>query len=270
MKIGFVIVFLWFFSEGFAQKKVNNHTVFWHKTEINEIFSNGNEDKPKGWGLGADFVFRSKSTFENPSPFTEINRIGFRPWFHYQFSPNARLSLSPIGFKYTNEYKARPEDYERKPYEERRITLQFFHHKKEEGGRFMHTWRYRYEWRWQETASGDWRYFNRLRVRYRLRYMISGNDFYQNKIFYAAVNNEIGINIGRNVSYMFNQNRFYAALGYRFWNAMRTELRYVNRYRARGAIGNEYDQAQGFMLMFYIDQLSKISTKDTRSVKFFD
>lgn len=249
-----------------TQKQVNKHNVFWHKTEINEIFAK----EGKGFGIGADFVFRSKSTFEDPSPFAETNRIGFRPWLHYQFSPYARLSLSPIGFKYTDDYKAQASDFDRAPYEERRITLQFFHHKKSDNGKFMSTWRYRYEWRWQETATGDWRYFNRLRFRYRLRYIITGNDFYENNTLYAAVNNEIGINIGRNVPYMFNQNRFYLAMGYRFMNSLRAELRYVNRYRARGATGLEYDNGRGVMLMFYIDQLSLVGKKKVQEVRFAD
>lgn len=272
MKIGFIILLLGLFNEVFAQRIVNRHNVFWHQTEINEIYykNDSDEEKPRGWGWGADFIYRTRSDLDNKSMFAEQNRIGFRPWFHYQFSPNSRLSLAPIGFMHTDEYKARPEDFERPPYRERRITLQYFHHLKEGKGRFMHTWRYRYEWRWQETAAGNWRYFNRLRIRYRLRYMISGDDFYKNKIFYVAVNNEVGINIGRNVPYMFNQNRLYAGLGYRFLNAIRAELHFVDQFRTRGSIGNEYDNGRGLMLLLYIDQLSKISTKDTRSVKFFD
>ena len=265
----FIFILLSSISLSAQEKQVNKHQVFWHKTDLNQIFVN--QERPNsGWGVGMDFVFRTKSTYESPSMFTELNRLSIRPWVHYQFSPNARLSLSPIGLMYTDDYKARASDYNRAPYDERRITLQFFHHTKEKNPKFMHTWRYRYEIRWQETADGSYRYFNRFRLRYRLRYVITGKNFYNNNTLYVAVNNEIGINIGKNVPYMFNQNRFYLAGGYRFLKAMRVELRYVDRYRARGSVGNEYDNARGLMLTFYVDQFSLLGSKSVQDVRFYD
>ncbi len=262
-----LLFFLFFTATLFSQeqKTVYPHSVFWHKTEINEFFN----DK---WGVGVDFVYRSKNELNNGSMFDSHMRTSIRPWVNYQFSKNARLSLSPLGYMYTNEYIGKPEDFDRTPYHELRTTLQFFHHYKHDNGKFMHTWRYRYELRWQEQANSDqYRFLTRFRLRYRLRYMINTNDFYENNTLYAAASNEIGLNIGKNVLYnTFNQNRVYLGLGYRFFNAARVELRYVDRFRTRGATGIEFDQGKGFMLGFYIDELSGLWKKNSQKVRYSD
>jgi hypothetical protein len=69
---------------------------------------------------------------------------------------------------------------------------------------------------------------------------------------------------------MFNQNRLYIGMGYRFLTAARVELRYVNRFRSRGGTGFEYDLDRGIMLGIYIDQLSLLGTKDILKVRYFD
>ena len=247
------------------RKIVYPHSVFWHKTEVNEFFN-------EKWGVGADFVYRSKNEMNRGSMFDSHNRTSFRPWINYQISKNSRLSISPIGYMHTNEYIGKPEDYDRPPFHEWRSTLQFFHHYKHANGKLMHTWRYRYEFRWQERpAEDDYRFFTRFRFRYRIRYMINSNDFYENNTLYAMISNEIGLNIGKNVTYnTFNQNRLYAGIGYRFLNSARVELRYVNRFRTRGATGIEFDNDRGFMLGVYIDQLSDLWKTDVQKVRFAD
>jgi hypothetical protein len=257
-----------FHNIGQAQDKVTfPHSVFWSKTEVNEIFKNG-------FGVGADFVYRRKNELGQGSMFDARLRESFRPWVHYQFSPYARFSFSPIGYMYTHEYVSNEEDLDRAPYHELRTTFQFFHHHKQLKGKLMHTWRYRYEMRWQEiSGSSDYRYFNRFRFRYRIRYVINGNDFYANNTFYLAVSDEIGLNFGKNV-YLntFNQNRLYIGAGMRFFNGARVELRYVNRIRTRGATGYEFDNGQGFMIGIYIDQISVLGLgkKDAQPVRFVD
>lgn len=258
-------LFLSLLSKAQDQKIVYPHQVFWHKTEINEFFD-------EKWGVGADFVYRSKNEMNSGSMFDSHLRTSIRPWINYQFNKNARLSISPLGYMYTNEYIGKEEDYLREPYHELRTTFQFFHHQKPESGKWMHTWRYRYELRWQEQAnSDDYRFLMRFRLRYRLRYMINTNDFYENNTLYTAVSNEIGLNIGKNVTYnTFNQNRLYVGLGYRFLNAARIELRYVDRFRTRGSTGIEFDHGRGLMIGFYIDQLSGLWKSDDQGVRFAD
>lgn len=138
----------------------------------------------------------------------------------------------------------------------------------------MHTFRYRYEARWQHNPElNNYRFFNRFRFRYRVRYLINKHSFYDNNLVYFNLSNEVGINFGSNVPYMFNQNRFYGGIGYRFANAARFEIRFVNRHRARGATGFEYDNDEGIMLSLYIDKLSKLnfgSTKNIAPVRYYD
>jgi hypothetical protein len=239
------------------QKQVYHHEVFWSKIDINDFF------KSTGyrWGWGFDFVFRTKNKFDQGSIFDERLREGYRPWVHYQFSPNARFSLSPIGYMYTHEYIGKPADLLRLPYHEWRTTFQFFHHfYTGNTGKFMHTYRYRYEMRWQNNpVTDEYRYLNRFRFRYRLRYLINSNSFYENHLWYTSVSNEIGLNFGESVVMnTFNQNSFYAGVGYRFANSVRVELRYVNRFRTRGSTGFEFDHGEGVMIGIYVDKLSDI------------
>jgi hypothetical protein len=249
------------------RKVIYPHNVFWSKTEVNQL------DKNNQWGLGLDFVYRRKSGLTDRNMFAEPLRESLRPWVHYQFSPYARFSLSPLGYMNTNEYIGKIEDLERPSYYELRTTFQFFHHQKTPNGKFMHTWRYRYEMRWQKQPDEeDFRYLSRFRFRYRLRYVITGNDFYENNTLYAAVSNEIGLNFGRSVLFnTFNQNRLYVGAGYRFLTAARVEFRYVDRIRTRGSTGFEFDHGRGFMLGMYIDQLSILGTKgDPYKIRFTD
>lgn len=246
-------------------KVIYPHSVFWSKFEINEIFQNN-------WGVGIDYVYRRKNSFGSGSMFEQPLRESVRPWIHYQFNPYARASISPIGYMNTNEYLGKSGDEDRFSYYEIRTTLQFFHHTKQLSGRIIHTWRYRYELRWQEQENTSaYRFLTRFRFRYRIRYLFNTNDFYKNKVFYTAISNEIGLNLGKNVLYnTFNQNRLYVGLGYRFFNAMRVEARYVNRFRTRGSTGYEFDNGQGFMLGVYVDQVSALFSRDIKPVKFYD
>lgn len=68
MRISISLLLLFCSYWALAQKRVNQHTVFWYKTEINEIFYDGKEEKPRGWSFGEDFVFRGQSTYDAPSP----------------------------------------------------------------------------------------------------------------------------------------------------------------------------------------------------------
>lgn len=246
-----------------SEKTVYPHTVFWHKTEINSFVN----DK---WGYGVDWVYRRKNEMNEGSMFKAPLRNSFRPWINYQFSKTARLSLSPIGYMYTNEYVGKPEDHDRLPFEEWRSTLQFFHHTRSANGRWMHTWRYRYELRWQENPNTEeYRFFTRFRFRYRLRFLINSDNFYDNNTFYAAVSNEFGLNMGKTVVYnIFNQNRLYVGLGYRMLNALRVEVRYVDRFRTRGATGFEYDHDKGLMIGFYVDEWRALGRSSKQTVRY--
>jgi len=252
----------WLYSQG---KVVYPHRVFWSKTEVNEIY-----DNKFGWGV--DFVYRRKNEFNQGSIFSSPLRESLRPWLHYQFSPYSRFSLSPLGLMRTVEYVGKPEDVPRIPYHEYRTTFQFFHHIKQWGGRIIHTWRYRYELRWQDIPDNEsLRFLTRFRLRYRIRVVLNSDDFYENNIFYFAASNEIGLNMGKNVVLnVFNQNRLYIGLGARFLTGARAEIRYVDRFRTRGSTGFEFDHDKGLMIAIAIDQLSLLGKNKEQNVRFVD
>lgn len=266
---GVIITFLFTVgvsAQGPSTKTVYPTQTFWSKLEINDFGETGK------WGWGVDGIIRRKNEFGQGSIFMSPMRESVRPWAHYQFSPMSRLSISPLGYMRTTEYVGKPEDTFRAPYFELRSTVQFFHHQKQAGGRLIHTWRYRYEFRWQEVPGQDsFRYTNRFRFRYRLRYVLNTDDFYTDKTLYLMGSGELGINIGENVVYnTFNQSRWYLGIGYRFLTAARVELRYVDRMRTRGATGFEFDHDQGLMVCIYVDQLRRLGSKDIPQVRFFD
>lgn len=239
--------------------------------EAHEMLKNGLGP----WGVGFDNIIRTRDEFNNGERFGTIYRIKFRPWVNYQINEKARISISPIAFMQTREYVGKPSDTPRVAFKEYRTTLQFYHHNYSLQKRFMHTYRHRYEFRWQENQNdlGTYRFFMRYRFRYRLRYMINKDSFYKDGVLYAMASNEIGINIGKTVVMnTFNQNRIYLGMGYRFGNTIRAELRYVDRFRTRGATGFEFDHSKGPMVAVYVDQISGISFRKDKlpPVRLFD
>ncbi len=249
------------------QRKIEYpHTVFWSEVEVNEMLTDT-------LGLGLDVVIRRKNALNQGTMIDYRLRESVRPWMHYQFSSLARFSFSPLGYFVTNEFIGKPEDWNRPEYHEFRTTSQFFHHLKQLDGRIMHTWRYRHELRLQYNPVADrYRFFQRFLFRYRLRYMINTQDFYEDNTIYAAISNEFGLNFGEGVVWnTFNQNRLYAGIGMRMLNALRIELRYINHYRTRGATGFEFDASHGLMLAVYIDQLSSLGQEQyALPVRFYD
>lgn len=239
-------------------KTVYHHQTLWTKAEVNDFTADGQ------WGWGVDGIIRRKNELGSGFITDAPMRESIRPWLHRQVTPTARLSISPIGLMHTTEYVGKLEDRGRPDYKELRTTLQFFHHHKQIGGKLMHTWRYRYELRWQERPEEDrYRYSNRLRVMYRVRYSLNSSDVYQDGTWYAMAQSELGVNAGRAIeTNFFNQHRMYLGVGKRVMNSARVELRYVDRFRARGGSPYEYDHDHGLMLTMGIDQLRLLGSKD--------
>lgn len=262
-----VVILILLSCAGHAQdaKKVYNHQTFWHKTEFAQFFN-------QNWGVGADLVIRRKDTFEGGSMISNPLRESIRPWLHYQFTSTKRLSLSPIGMFSSSPYIGQPEDFNRRESFELRTTIQYFNHNKYLNGRMINTWRYRYEFRYiRPDGSPDFNYQGRFRVRYRTRYVFNSDDFYDNGIIYTAISSELGINLGKRIVYNpFNQHRIYVGLGYRFFDTMRLEVRYVDFFTQRGAPGYIYDQAKGIMVGFYIDQLYRTLKQRVTPVRYYD
>lgn len=248
-----------------TEKVFYDHFVFWNKNEFTQIFENSK------FGTGIDLIHRRGSSVHSNSPFEVPLRSSIRPWIHYQFGPDARLSVSPFSYHTTSPYRAIEEDYLSPSNYEFRNTIQFFHHLKQLDGRVMHTWRYRLAFRYRKTDGiDDWSTTARFRFRYRIRYMLNAPDFYTQRVLYLAGSAEIGLNMGKSVVFnTFNQNRIYAGIGLRFLNAMRVELRYVDRVRARGS-GFQFDHARGIMIALNIDQISYVGKRYTQPIKYAD
>lgn len=248
-----------------TRKVIYPHKAFWSKYEVTQIFENK-------WGIGADYIFRTIDVGNQGSMFSKVHRHSIRPWIHYQFSKNFRISLSPVSYFGTDEYIGKPEDELREPYNELRTTVQILHHHKMMGEKLTHTFRHMNEIRFRSPFQEELFYtFFRYRMRYRLRYLLN-KDYYSEKgVVYATASVEFMINYGsqRVVYNMFNQNRVQVGAGYRFLPSARVELRYLNRLRTRGT-GFEYDRANIFMVGLFVDQISSLFGKDIRPVKFFD
>jgi hypothetical protein len=263
-----LILFLSFFKSDFIgqnQKEIYPSSYFWNKNEAAQFFG----DSP--YGIGADVIHRRGSVLNNGNPFERHLRTSIRPWFHMQFGPDARLSLSPLGYFTTNEYIAIPEDFGRASSYELRSTIQFFHHHKQMMGKIMHTWRYRLEFRNRLTdGAEEFTNFMRFRFRYRFRYIINAPDFYTQGMWYTNVSLELGLNMGSPVVFnTFNQSRLYVGVGRRIFNSARVELRYVDRFRSRSS-GFEMDRGRGLMLAINIDQASILGRKYTQPVRYAD
>lgn len=253
------------FNQGLGQdKRVYPHKAFWSKTEITQIFENK-------WGLGIDYIYRSNNELNQGSIFAKWHRHSVRPWVHYQFDKNLRVSLSPIGYFGTQEYFAKPEDYDRRPYHELRTTLQVVHQHYSMDGKFNHTFRHWFEVRYRNPFDADNSFtFTRYRMRYRLRYLINKEYYNEKGVLYTYVSNEVMVNYGNKIVYnMFSQNRVQLAFGYRVHPSTRIELRYMNRFRSRPS-GFEYDNTQAIMLCLFIDQFSSLFGREVRPVKYFD
>jgi hypothetical protein len=243
-------------------KTVYHHTAFWNKTEATEIF-------PNKWGVGGDFIFRTTNTMGSGSMFDRWHRTSFRPWVHYQIGPSSRLSFSPMGYFDTQEYVGKEADFNRPRYDEWRTTLGFFHHHYNLNKRLTHTFRHWGELRYRSLGSDDGFMFSRYRMRYRLRYVLNKPDYNTDGAIYAFAYNELMVSFGDNiVSNMFSQNRLAVGAGIRFLGAARVELRLQRRFRSR-ASGYEYDQAETLMLGIFIDQISRLGSRDMR-VRYYD
>jgi len=260
-----VFILLLVSNKLFGQEKVVfSNRAFWSKSEVTQIFENN-------WGLGLDYIFRSTNTLNRGSIFDNWHRHSFRPWIHYQFDKNLRVSVSPIGYFGTQEYFAKEDDFLRKPYQELRTTFQVLHHHKMLGERFTHTFRHWFEIRYRNPFEAENYFaFTRYRMLYRIRYLLNKDYYNEKNVIYTYLSNEIMVNYGSNIVYnMFSQNRIQLALGFRVHNSTRLELRYMNRYRSR-TTGFEYDNTQALMLCLFVDQFSSMFGKEVRPVKYFD
>lgn len=191
-----------------------------------------------------------------------------RPWLHYQAMDVLRLSVSPIGFWGTwgetaNSLYVVPEN---------RITLQATLNQKL--NRVTITHRYRYEFRFignRMDAADTWNIYHNQefggsdvekgRMRYFLRALVPINHkVISPKTFYVDAYNEIFLNVGKQVAStnLFDQNRLFVGLGYRFGHDIRVEAGYLSQtvFRFNNALKNNVDQNDVLQVLVFFDDFN--------------
>ncbi|HYF03104.1 MAG TPA: DUF2490 domain-containing protein [Patescibacteria group bacterium] len=94
--------------------------------------------------------------------------------------------------------------------------------------------RYRLEQRWIEVAgTGDWIFKNRFRYLLRANVPVIGATLEDGEP-YVALYDEIFIGFGGGVNNIFDQNRAYVALGWKFSKDFSAEIGYMHQLLAQG------------------------------------
>jgi hypothetical protein len=233
------------------RKTIYPHGVAWHKTTIADYPRDGDI----GWEV--DIVHRRRNALGEGSMFDNHLRTSVRPWVNWQVREHTRLSVSPLAVFRTDDYVATPSDVDRPRYPELRTTLQLKHWI--DSGRAQNIIRIRQEFRIRKDSYDDeeWYTFHRTRLRYSLRVPLTTPSFYDPWTLYTNVFNEVGLNYGEQVvRNIFNQNRFYAGLGWRIGHNVRTEVGFVSQFRSRRT-GNEFDHGRGMLVYLYVDRLGR-------------
>lgn len=218
--------------------------------ESDRLRSQLNNERP---GLG-DEAHGTYNIFAYP--FQQV----VRPWVHYQMHERVRLSWSPLGWWGTwyptgvNSVNFQPEF---------RSTLMLT--LTQPLGRVIITQRYRYEFRFfgkelpTDGSAGNDFYDHmtgpenrRGRLRYMARAVIPfNNPKLEPKTYYLNVYDEVFVGIGHNVKpeRIFDQNRFFMGLGYKFNPALRVELGYLNQLVPKGPTTDMNHVLQLFVLV---------------------
>ncbi|MFN7117408.1 MAG: DUF2490 domain-containing protein [Saprospiraceae bacterium] len=182
------------------------------------------------WSLHLEAQFRRHQLVTNPQ------QLLLRTGINYHLNPQAMLTLGYC-FVETYPYGDFPV---RATFPENRIWEQL--QLKNQVGRFEWISRFRLEQRWsnlpvlQENIyePGDAVYTNRFRLLNRFSLPFKGKTI-EDKSLYLSVYDEFMINFGKNVGLnIMDQNRAYAAIGYKIPKVGRLELGYMNQLIFKG------------------------------------
>lgn len=212
------------------------------------IFYTGNHKLTEKWGLHTEYQFRRSEGLSKPMQ----NQI--RLGVDYALTKHNSVSL---GWSYieTSAYgdfaEEVPSKYNNFKFNEQRIWEQFII-KHEHQGRFHYDSRFRLEQRWiasvknfgtptepvflryDDPKEGSWKFRNRARYRFRVQVPLSKPEMKDNTLFFVAAD-EIFANFGKHVSAnVFDQNRLYLALGWRFTKDTNVQLGYLNQFIEKG------------------------------------
>jgi Protein of unknown function (DUF2490) len=194
------------------------------------------------WGAWLDVHYRMTDNFVD-RPF----QLLFRPAVTYFIKDNLRLN---VGYTLVEHFPGKGLHTTRA---EHRAWQQIWWDQKYTGLTTLQ-W-LRLEQRFNEKVVADEKidgYNYTFRVRYNLSFFIplKGKEILP-KTPFAAVINEVFLNFGDKVVYnTFDQNRFFAGIGYQFTSHLNAQLGYMNIYQQEGS-GNNYFSTNAIRLFVF-------------------
>lgn len=170
------------------------------------------------WSLHTEVQLRRHNFIADPQ------QLLLRTGINYNLSPRAMVTL---GYAFVETY----------PYGDYPAATAFPEHRiyeqlllKDQHGIAALQHRFRLEQRWITFANQPGAtYLNRVRYMFRSNFALSGKTIDKGEL-YIGWYDEIFINFGKNVARnVYDQNRFYLALGYKITNTSSLELGYMNQ-----------------------------------------
>ncbi|WP_258105221.1 DUF2490 domain-containing protein [Marinoscillum sp. MHG1-6] len=167
--------------------------------------------------LSDRFNFHHEIQYRNYNAVGDLEQLLLRTGVGYNLTEGNNNLLLGYGFIHSQNYV--PGELEKNEVDEHRIFQQFITTQKINRVNVQH--RYRFE---QRFIEGDFK----LRYRYFLSLNVPlNNSELLAKTIYLSAYNEIFLNDRNGV---FDRNRLYGGLGYKFSDAIRLELAYMNQF----------------------------------------
>lgn len=208
------------------------------------IFYTGNHKITEKWGLHTEYQFRRTDVFSKPMQ--HQIRLGLDYNLTKQIMVSAGWSYIET-FAYGDFASEIPAKYNNYKFNEQRIWEQLTL-KHDPINRFHFDSRFRLEQRWiasvknvgtdlspsysryDDPSEGYWKYRQRARYRFRVQVPLTKSEMKDNTLFFVAAD-EIFVNFGKNVpANIFDQNRLYLALGWRFNKDTNIQMGYMNQF----------------------------------------
>ena len=171
----------------------------------------GNKKLNSKWNIHNEVQYR------NYNAVGDLEQLLLRTGIGYNLSENNNNILLGYGYILSENYISETED--KLSVNEHRIFQQFT--TKQNVGKVALSHRYRFEQRFvEDDFKMRFRYF--LGIKIPLQYKVEGKN-----PIYLSLYNEIFLNTKSSV---FDRNRVFGGLGYKFSNALRLELGYMNQF----------------------------------------
>ena len=231
--IGFVMLV----QAGFSQKQTTTVQQLWlaycNQTRLSEK-----------WGLWGDFHLRTEEDFVKGLS-SAIARVGLM----YYLNDNTKLT---VGYAYINHFPADNHANVSRP--EHRPWQQLHWHTRSSKIRLMQ-W-IRLEERFRRKVLNEDELAEGYNFNYRARYnfFVTGplsKKAFAKGTFSWVLNDEVHVNFGKEIVYnYFDQNRFFAGLGYHVNSHDNIQFGYMNVFQQLAA-GNKYKAIHGARIFYF-------------------